>query len=129
MARRYIVSRAFIKHKGVYYKKGELLPVEFTERDRMLNAQSYRIAPIEVSDMVSKPIEAPISPLGPTGPVGEPGTPGVIPPMEAQEEEDIDAEAEETKSVKKETKKTSKTRSFEKAEPEEEQGSDIAEEE
>lgn len=51
---RFIVIRQYIKYKGVLYKKGELLPPEFTERDRCRNIYPSRIGTTEVPDLEEK---------------------------------------------------------------------------
>ena len=48
--KRYFVCRHYIKWKGQLYKKGELLPENFTEHDRVRNIYSSRIASKEVPD-------------------------------------------------------------------------------
>lgn len=62
---RFIVTRQYIKYKGTLYKKGELLPPEFTERDRCRNIYPSRIGTIEVPDPEEKAggIAAPKAPL------------------------------------------------------------------
>lgn len=47
---RFIVTRQYIKYKGVLYKKGELLPPDFTERDRCRNIYPSRIGTTEVPE-------------------------------------------------------------------------------
>ncbi len=47
---RFIVTRQYVKYKGVLYKKGELLPPDFTERDRCRNIYPSRIGTTEVSE-------------------------------------------------------------------------------
>jgi hypothetical protein len=39
-----------VKWKGVYYRQGDLMPEHFTERDRMHNAFTNRIARVELPD-------------------------------------------------------------------------------
>lgn len=51
---RFIVTRQYIKYKGTLYKKGELLPPEFTERDRCRNIYPSRIGTTEVPDSEEK---------------------------------------------------------------------------
>lgn len=41
---RYYVCRHYIKWKGVLYKKGEFLPEDFSERERVRHIHSSRIA-------------------------------------------------------------------------------------
>lgn len=48
--KRYFVCRHYIKWKGQLYKKGELLPENFTDHDRVRNIYSSRIAIKEVPD-------------------------------------------------------------------------------
>lgn len=49
---RFVVTRQYVKHKGILYKKGELLPPNFTERDRCRNIYPSRIGTIEVAEEV-----------------------------------------------------------------------------
>ena len=51
---RFIVTRQYIKYKGTLYKRGELLPPEFTERDRCRNIYPSRIGTTEVPDSEEK---------------------------------------------------------------------------
>lgn len=48
MTTRFKVTRSWIKHKGVLYRAGELLPVEFTLRDKIRNLYPSRIGVVEV---------------------------------------------------------------------------------
>lgn len=52
MALRYFVCRHYIKWKGKMYKKGELLPENFTHHDKARNCFSSRIGQCEVPDGV-----------------------------------------------------------------------------
>ena len=47
---RYRVTRQWVKHKGKMYLVGELLPVEFSEREKFRNIYSSRIASVDVPD-------------------------------------------------------------------------------
>lgn len=47
---RFYVSRHYVKWKGRLYKQGELLPEEFTHRDKARNIYSSRIAVCDVED-------------------------------------------------------------------------------
>ena len=48
--RRFIVTRQYVKFKGKLYNKGELLPPEFTERDRCRNIYPSRIGTVEIEE-------------------------------------------------------------------------------
>ena len=48
---RFIVTRQYVKYKGKLYQKGELLPPNFTERDRCRNIYPSRIGTTEVDDI------------------------------------------------------------------------------
>lgn len=50
MAKRFIVARLWVVHKRQRYNEGDLLPVEFTERDRIRNIYSRRITQVEIPD-------------------------------------------------------------------------------
>ena len=50
MASRYIVERFYVRHKGKIYTQGELLPVEFTEKDKFRNLYSRRLKLVEIPD-------------------------------------------------------------------------------
>lgn len=56
MAMRFKVTRLWIKHKGVIYRAGDLLPEEFTDRDKFRNVHPSRIGVAEV------PVESPVEP-------------------------------------------------------------------
>lgn len=62
---RFIVTRQYIKYKGTLYKKGELLPPEFTERDRCRNIYPSRIGTTEVPDVEEKAeeVDVPKTPI------------------------------------------------------------------
>lgn len=47
---RFVVTRQYVKYKGKMYKKGELLPPEFTERDRCRNIYPSRIGTTVIVD-------------------------------------------------------------------------------
>lgn len=68
---RFIVTRQYIKYKGTLYKKGELLPPEFTERDRCRNIYPSRIGTTEVPDREEKAeeVDVPKTPITGTTPV------------------------------------------------------------
>jgi len=51
MAARYIVTRLRVVHKRKMYCEGDLLPVEFTERDRARNIYTRRIGLVDVPDV------------------------------------------------------------------------------
>jgi len=50
MPQRYQVARKYVRHKGKIYSEGDLLPENFTERDRMRNLYSRRLTLIEILD-------------------------------------------------------------------------------
>lgn len=50
MAERYMVTRRWIKHKGKIYRKGELLPEDFTRHDRFRNIYPSRIGVVDVTE-------------------------------------------------------------------------------
>jgi len=66
---RYYVCRHYIKWKGKLYKKGELLPENFTDHDRVRSIYSSRIARKEVVEE-APPSQPPQQPLS-----GQPTTP------------------------------------------------------
>ena len=45
---RYQVKGKWVKHKGVMYDNGELLPEDFTERDKYRNLYSSRIVKVAI---------------------------------------------------------------------------------
>lgn len=49
--KRFIVTRQYVKFKGKMYRKGELLPPEFTERDRCRNIYPSRIGTTDVPNI------------------------------------------------------------------------------
>ena len=49
---RFYVCRAYLKWKGKLYRKGDLLPVEFTHHDKARSIYNSRIAVCEVPDEV-----------------------------------------------------------------------------
>ena len=51
---RFIVTRQYIKYKGTLYKRGELLPPEFTERDRCRNIYPSRIGTVEIEEKIEE---------------------------------------------------------------------------
>lgn len=66
---RFYVCRHYIKWKGHLYKKGELLPEEFTDHDRVRNIYVSRIGKMEVED---KPDQKGLPPLLSDGDVPPP---------------------------------------------------------
>lgn len=85
---RYYVCRHYIKWKGKLYKKGELLPENFTDHDRVRSIYSSRIARKEVEEEASQS-QPPQQPLS-----GQPTTT----PTEAPEESEVPEKgAEEAK--------------------------------
>lgn len=77
---RFYVCRHYIKWKGHLYKKGELLPEEFTDHDRVRNIYVSRIGKMEVED---KPEQKGLPPLLPDGDVPPPdATDGSLPTNE-----------------------------------------------
>jgi hypothetical protein len=52
--KRYYVSRHYIKWKGKLYRKGELLPPQFTHHDKARNIYSSRIGVIDLEDEAPK---------------------------------------------------------------------------
>jgi hypothetical protein len=66
---RYYVCRHYIKWKGKLYKKGELLPENFTDHDRVRSIYSSRIARKKVVEE-APPSQPPQQPLS-----GQPTTP------------------------------------------------------
>lgn len=67
---RYFVCRHYIKWKGKLYKKGELLPENFTDHDRVRSIYSSRIGRTEVPDEEAPQSQPPQQPLS-----GQPTTP------------------------------------------------------
>lgn len=66
---RYYVSRHYIKWRGKLYKKGELLPENFNDHDRVRSIYSSRIARKEVPDEEApqgQPPQQPLSGQAPT---------------------------------------------------------------
>lgn len=57
---RYQVKYSWVLHKRRGYRTGDLLPEDFTERDRTRNIYSRRIGKVEIPDTVqeSVPIKA-----------------------------------------------------------------------
>ena len=76
---RYYVCRHYIKWKGKLYKKGELLPENFTDHDRVRSIYSSRIARKEVVEE-APPSQPPQQPLS-----GQPTTPPESTPDPAPE--------------------------------------------
>lgn len=83
---RYYVCRHYIKWKGKLYKKGELLPENFTDHDRVRSIYSSRIARKEVEEEApqSQPPQRPLSGQPTTAPAEAPEEPEV--PEEGAEE-------------------------------------------
>lgn len=76
---RYYVCRHYIKWKGKLYKKGELLPENFTDHDRVRSIYSSRIARKEVVEEAppSQPPQQPLSGQPTTTPTEAPKEPEV----------------------------------------------------
>ena len=55
MAERYMVTRRWIKYKGKIYRKGELLPEDFTHHDRFRNIYPSRIGVVDVPKVPEVP--------------------------------------------------------------------------
>lgn len=53
MAERFKVVGLWVVHKRQRYVEGDLLPEEFTERDRVRNIYSRRIQKVEIEDVVN----------------------------------------------------------------------------
>lgn len=53
MSLRWKVVRKWVIFKGNLYKEGDLMPVEFTDRDRGRNIYSRRLIQVEVPDRPS----------------------------------------------------------------------------
>lgn len=97
MALRFKVTRLWVVHRGKRYNEGDLLPVEFTERDRVRNIYTRRIGQVEVPDEVKdlippqEPVDVP-EVITPQEPIKEPevitppivNTPPVIPTTPAE---------------------------------------------
>jgi hypothetical protein len=45
---RYRVLHSYVKYQGIVYNSGDLLPEEFTARDRGRNIYSRRLVPVEI---------------------------------------------------------------------------------
>lgn len=56
MSKRFKVTGLWVVHKRQRYNEGDLLPVEFTERDRVRNIYSRRITQVEIEDVSNPPI-------------------------------------------------------------------------
>ena len=72
MAQRYKVIRRWVKHKGVIYREGDLLPEDFTHHDRFRTVYPSRIGLVEVSDAeitLTDPVIPPEEPKPPLEPL------------------------------------------------------------
>lgn len=84
MAQRFFVCRHYIKWKGTLYKQGDLLPENFTYKDRDRNIYSKRIGICEVTEETAP--QGPAVSLIPNGTGNQPplvapttGTPPISP--------------------------------------------------
>ena len=50
MAKRFVVVRRWVKHKGVMYEKGDYLPEDFTHHDKFRTVYPSRIGVIDLPD-------------------------------------------------------------------------------
>lgn len=84
---RYFVCRHYIKWKGKLYKKGELLPENFTDHDRVRSIYSSRIGRKEVPDEEAPQSQPPQQPLSgqPTTPTPEAPEEPAVPEKGAEE--------------------------------------------
>lgn len=71
MAQRYKVVRRWIKHKGVIYREGDLLPEDFTHHDRFRTVYPSRIGLVEVPDDEITLTDPTIPPEEPKPPLAE----------------------------------------------------------
>jgi hypothetical protein len=58
---RYKVARGWVKFKKQVYREGQLLPLEFTERDKHRSVYSRRIEQVEISDEPAAEVKEEIS--------------------------------------------------------------------
>lgn len=86
---RYFVCRHYIKWKGKLYKKGELLPENFTDHDRVRSIYSSRIGRREVPDEEAPQSQPPQQPLS--------GQPTTLTPEAPEEPKVPEKGAEEAK--------------------------------
>jgi hypothetical protein len=65
MAERYQVERGSVLHRKVVYKQGDLMPADFTERDKARNVFSRRLIKVDVPDEPSQiPTDKELAELG-----------------------------------------------------------------
>ena len=86
MALRFKVARLWVVHKRQRFNEGDLLPEEFTERDRVRNIYARRIEQVEVPDEELNPTpdqdQIPPEDINPTPPVVN--TPPQVPTTPAE---------------------------------------------
>ena len=85
MAQRYKVVRMWVKHKGIVYRAGDLLPEDFTHHDRFRTVYPSRIGLVEVPDAEITPIVPVITPETPETAKDTP-TGDTEPPIESSDD-------------------------------------------
>jgi hypothetical protein len=94
-----MVTRLWIKHKGKIYHAGEMLPEDFTSRDRFRNIHPSRVSAIQVdpAEVIPEPPELPKLPEAPeaTPPITTDDEPVVNTEEEVEVKDETQNEAQE----------------------------------